>query len=164
MAACCGLVSGTISGSSSGSSVRTQCPDSVVPSNAVPPPGRCDGTIPASGRPIGWVPTREELQLLDIEVKYGSQIFFATSANIFCQDCEDIHELLSTPSSFWREEVEEMRAYFSQQVTGLIMMRLSHVPDEHPQVGESLPQEMWHQLHQLERRISLFEDDVESEE
>ena len=38
----------------------------------------------------------------------------------FCQDCEDIHELLSTPSSFWREEVEEMRAYFSQQVKGLI--------------------------------------------
>ena len=35
---------------------------------------------------------------------------------------------------------------------------------EHPQVGESLPQEMWHQLHQLQRRISLFEDDVESEE
>ena len=91
------------------------------------PPGRCDGTIPASGRPIGWVPTREELQLLDIEVKYGSQIFFATSANIFCQDCEDIHELLSTPSSFWREEVEEMRAYFSQQVTGLILMRLSYL-------------------------------------
>ena len=54
--------------------------------------------IPASGRPIGWVPTREELELLDIE------------------DCEDIHELLSTPSSFWREEVEEMRAYFSTQV------------------------------------------------
>ena len=60
--------------------------------------GRCDGVIPASGRPIGWVPTREELELLDIE------------------DCEDIHELLSTPSSFWREEVEEMRAYFSTQV------------------------------------------------
>ena len=39
-----------------------------------------------------------------------------------------------------------------------------HVIVEHPQVGESLPQEMWHQLHQLERRISLFEDDVESEE
>ena len=56
--------------------------------------------IPASGRPIGWVPTREELELLDIE------------------DCEDIHELLSTPTSFWREEVEEMRAYFSTQVTG----------------------------------------------
>ena len=45
----------------------------------------------------------------------------------FCQDCEDIHELLSTPSSFWREEVEEMRAYFTQQVTGLMVMRLSHV-------------------------------------
>ena len=58
-----------------------------------------------------------------------------------------------------------MRAYFSQQVTGLMVMRLMcHVIVEHPQVGESLPQEMWHQLHQLERRISLFEDDVESEE
>ena len=44
------------------------------------------------------MPTREELELLDIE------------------DCEDIHELLSTPTSFWREEVEEMRAYFSTQV------------------------------------------------
>ena len=84
--------------------------------------------IPASGRPIGWVPTREELELLDIE------------------DCEDIHELLSTPTSFWREEVVEMRAYFSTQV------------------GDSLPEEMWTQLGQLERRIGLFEDDVETEE
>ena len=84
--------------------------------------------IPASGRPIGWVPTREELELLDIE------------------DCEDIHELLSTPTSFWREEVEEMRAYFSTQA------------------GDSLPEEMWTQLGQLERRIGLFEDDVETEE
>ena len=85
--------------------------------------GRCDGIIPASGRPIGWVPTREEVELLDIE------------------DCEDIHELLSTPTSFWREEVEEMRNYFKQQV------------------GDSLPEEMWNQLTQLERRVGLFEDD-----
>ena len=85
--------------------------------------GRCDGVIPASGRPIGWVPTREEVELLDIE------------------DCEDIHELLSTPTSFWREEVESMRTYFTQQVS------------------ESLPEEMWNQLSQLERRVSLFDDD-----
>ena len=90
--------------------------------------GRCDGQIPASGRPIGWVPTREEVELLDIE------------------DCEDIHELLSTPTSFWREEVEEMRNYFKQQVS------------------DSLPEEMWNQLTQLERRVGLFEDDVDCEE
>ena len=58
-----------------------------------------------------------------------------------------------------------MRTYFSQQVRVLLMMvRWSRVTAGHTQVGESLPQEMWHQLHQLERRISLFEDDVESEE
>ena len=74
------------------------------------------------------MPTREELELLDID------------------DCEDIHELLSTPTSFWREEVEEMRTYFSTQV------------------GDSLPEEMWAQLGQLEKRIGLFEDDVETEE
>ena len=71
--------------------------------------GRCDGVIPASGRPIGWVPTREELDLLDIE------------------DCEDIHELLSTPTSFWREEVEEMRTYFSTQVMMMMMMMMMMV-------------------------------------
>ena len=60
-------------------------------------------------------------------------------------DCKDIHELLSTPTSFWREEVEEMRSYFSTQV------------------GNSLPEEMWTQLGQLERRIGLFEDDAETE-
>ena len=49
------------------------CPDYNL---LLPSPGRCDGTIPASGRPIGWVPTREELQLLDIEVKCASEIFF----------------------------------------------------------------------------------------
>ena len=32
------------------------------------------------------------------------------------------------------------------------------------QVGDSLPEEMWTQLGQLERRIGLFEDDVETEE
>ena len=58
-----------------------------------------------------------------------------------------------------------MRAYFTQQVRVLLMMvRWSPVTAGHTQVGESLPQEMWHQLHLLERRISLFEDDVESEE
>lgn len=110
--------------------------------------GRCDGVIPASGRPIGWVPTREELELLDIE------------------DCEDIHELLSTPTSFWREEVEEMRAYFSTQVTGetqsTFLYTAVHITGL--QVGDSLPEEMWTQLGQLERRIGLFEDDVGTEE
>ena len=62
------------------------------------------------------------------------------------EDCEDIHELLSTPTSFWREEVEEMRNYFKQQVS------------------DSLPEEMWNQLTQLERRVGLFEDDVDCEE
>ena len=57
-----------------------------------------------------------------------------------------------------------MRTYFTQQVRVLMMIRWSRVTAVHTQVGESLPQEMWHQLHQLERRISLFEDDVESEE
>ena len=87
--------------------------------------GRCDGIIPASGRPIGWVPTREEVDLLDIA------------------GCEDIHELLSTPTHFWREEAESMRNYFTQQVS------------------DSLPAEMWNQLSNLERRIALFDDQVE---
>lgn len=59
------------------------------------------------------------------------------------EDCEDIHELLSTPTSFWREEVESMRTYFKLQV------------------ADSLPEEMWNQLAQLERRVGLFEDDIE---
>ena len=71
--------------------------------------GRCDGVIPASGRPIGWVPTREELELLDIE------------------GCEDIHELLSTPTSFWREEVESMKTYFTQQVVNIYSNVITHL-------------------------------------
>ena len=57
----------------------------------------------------------------------------------FCQDCEDIHELLSTPSSFWREEVEEMRTYFSQQVRVLMMDDKTVSCDcwTHPGGGES---------------------------
>ena len=103
--------------------------------------GRCDGVIPASGRPIGWVPTREELDLLDIE------------------DCEDIHELLSTPTSFWREEVEEMRTYFSTQVVMMMMMMMMMMTYFSTQVGDSLPDQMWSQLCQLERRIGLFDDE-----
>jgi len=83
---------------------------------------RSEGIVPASGRPVGWVPTRDELDLLDTD------------------GCDDIQELLSSPTEFWREEVEEMRNYFSKQV------------------GTSLPKEMWDQLDNLEKRIDLFED------
>jgi len=83
---------------------------------------RSEGTKPASGRPVGWVPTRDGLNVEGLEEEV------------------DIDSLLDTPSDFWREEVEEIRTYFTQQV------------------GQSLPKEMWDQLNNLEKRVELFSD------
>lgn len=84
---------------------------------------RSEGTVPASGRPVGWVPTRNGLDI-----------------NGLAEDELDIDELLSTPTRFWREEVEELRTYFKQQV------------------GASLPKEIWDQLNALEKRVELMAD------
>ena len=48
----------------------------------------------------------------------------------------DLEAIFSTPKQFWMEEVEELKTYFSQQV------------------GKSLPEEIMHQLKQLETRFS----------
>jgi len=48
----------------------------------------------------------------------------------------DLEAIFSTPKRFWMEEVEELKTYFSQQV------------------GKSLPEEIMHQLKQLETRFS----------
>jgi len=86
---------------------------------------RSEGTVPASGRPVGWVPIRDGKTGLD------------------CMGLEEepeIDDLLSTPTRFWREEVEELRTYFTQQV------------------GSSLPKEIWDQLNNLEKRVELMAD------
>jgi len=48
----------------------------------------------------------------------------------------DLEAIFSTPKDFWLEEVKEIRTYFDNQV------------------GDSLPQEIVHQLNQLETRFS----------
>jgi len=58
----------------------------------------------------------------------------------------DMSQLLSSPTTFWREEVEEIRQYFNTQV------------------GDSLPKEMWEQLALMEKRIELFAEEEEEEE
>jgi len=88
---------------------------------------RASGQLPASGRCVGWVPTNNGINLSNLE------------------ENPDMEDLLSTPSSFWSEEAEEIkaeeiRAYFRDQV------------------GDSLPSEMWTQLKGLEKRIALFAD------
>jgi len=83
---------------------------------------RVAGVLPASGRAVGWVPTTEGIYVDDFEER------------------PDMEELLSTPSDFWREEVEEIRTYFRQQV------------------GSSLPKEMLKQLENLEKRVEMFAD------
>jgi len=83
---------------------------------------RSSGQLPASGRCVGWVPTNNGINLSNLE------------------ECPDMEDLLSTPSHFWAEEAEEIRAYFRDQV------------------GDRLPSEMWSQLAGLERRIGLFAD------
>jgi len=55
----------------------------------------------------------------------------------------DSNELLSSPTNFWRDEMEEIREYFTQQV------------------GDSLPKEMWDELERMERRIDLFDDSLD---
>lgn len=83
---------------------------------------RAAGLLPGSGRSVGWVPTSNDLNLSGLEQR------------------PDIEELLSTPTEFWREEVQDMRNYFSKEV------------------GSSLPKEMMDQLNNLEKRIELFAD------
>ena len=48
----------------------------------------------------------------------------------------DMEAIFSTPSEFWRDEIAELRKYFAQQV------------------GNSLPEEINHQLNQLESRFN----------
>lgn len=83
---------------------------------------RAAGLLPGSGRSVGWVPTASDLNLQGLEQR------------------PDIEELLSSPTQFWREEVQDMRNYFRQEV------------------GSSLPKEMLDQLNNLEKRIELFAD------
>lgn len=83
---------------------------------------RSEGTVPASGRPVGWVPVRNGLDCMGLEEE------------------PEIDDLLSTPTRFWREEVEELRTYFTQQV------------------GSSLPKEIWDQLNNLGKRVELMAD------
>ncbi|XP_023328240.1 phosphoenolpyruvate carboxykinase [GTP] isoform X2 [Eurytemora carolleeae] len=82
--------------------------------------GRAAGVLPASGRCVGWVPTCNGINVMDLD------------------DRPDMDELLSTPTVFWKEEADEMRSYFREQV------------------GSSLPKEMLDQLGNLERRIQVF--------
>jgi len=91
--------------------------------------GRADGIVPASGRPVGWVPQKAEMNCHGLE-----------------EELPDMSQLLSSPTTFWREEVEEIRQYFNTQV------------------GDSLPKEMWHQLDLMEKRIELFAEEEEEEE
>jgi len=55
------------------------------------------------------------------------------------KDEVDLEAIFSTPKEFWLEEVKELRNYFNDQV------------------GKSLPQEILHQLNQLEFRFSKQE-------
>merc|ERR1712055_1253558 len=91
--------------------------------------GRADGTVPASGRPVGWVPQKTEMNCNGLE-----------------DELPGMSQLLSSPTTFWREEVEEIRQYFNTQV------------------GDSLPKEMWEQLALMEKRIELFAEEEEEEE
>ena len=79
---------------------------------------RCDGDEGiARESPVGLLPTKESMNLEGIE--------------------EDVEwdELFSTPVEFWREEVAELRNYFTEQV------------------GSSLPSEITKQLNALEDRF-----------
>jgi len=87
---------------------------------------RADGTMPASGRPVGWVPQKDDVNTRGLE-----------------DELPDSNELLSSPTNFWRDEMEEIREYFTQQV------------------GDSLPKEMWDELERMERRIDLFDDSLD---
>ena len=147
--------------------------------------GRADGTIPASGRPVGWVPQKVHTQDFSLSVFLYSVFCFLYhtqpwQAEMNCRGLEDeepdMSELLSSPTNFWREEVQEIREYFKSQVNcslGILVLhkymlcclvwlvvRLSLVA----QVGDSLPQEMWDELDKMERRVELFaEIDAEEE-
>jgi len=83
---------------------------------------RAAGHVPASGRCVGWVPTHDGLHHSHLEEQ------------------PDIAELLSTPTNFWKDEAEEIRKYFREEV------------------GGSLPKEMYDQLNNLEKRIQIFQD------
>ena len=56
------------------------------------------------------------------------------------------------------DQLKYKTVYFCAKVSFSLLLILLF------QVGDSLPEEMWTQLGQLERRIGLFEDDVETEE
>merc|ERR1719412_584635 len=80
---------------------------------------RCDGEVDiAKTSPIGHVPVE------------GSLCLDALKEEV------DLEAIFSTPKQFWMEEVEELKTYFSQQVS------------------KSLPEEIMHQLKQLETRFS----------
>ena len=80
---------------------------------------RCDGDEGiARESPVGLLPTKESMDLEGIEEEV------------------EWEELFSTPAAFWREEVAELRNYFSQQV------------------GGSLPNEITSQLNALEERFT----------
>lgn len=92
--------------------------------------GRTEGSVPASGRPVGWVPTRSVNTNAKTSFCFDKESVKSTRlisihrdelSLLDTEECEDIHELLSTPTSFWRAECEEMRNYFLQQVLPILL-------------------------------------------
>ena len=87
-------------------------------------------------RVIDWCLKRCDGESIAVE----SPIGYIPSEGSLCldglQEDVDLEAVFSTPADFWLEEAQELRTYFQNQV------------------GDSLPQEILHQLSQLEARFN----------